>query len=143
AMLVPMLRSRGYDMNQATRLIAAGRIIAPIIPPSISFIIFGVAANVSVTKLFMAGTVPGLSVGLTLVLVWACVSAKSKTMQSPPKEPWPIRAKAMKESGWALMLPIIIIGGLRGGIFTPTEAAAVAAVYALFVGMVIYKEITI
>lgn len=143
AMLVPMLRSRGYDMNQATGLIAAGGIIAPIIPPSISFIIFGVAANVSVTKLFMAGIVPGLLMGLTLVVVWACISSRSKTIQPSPKEPWPIRAKAMKESGWALMLPVIIIGGLRGGIFTPTEAAAVAAVYALFVGMVIYKEITI
>lgn len=143
AMLVPMLRNRGYDMNQATGLIAAGGIIAPIIPPSISFIIFGVAANVSVTKLFIAGIVPGLLMGLTLVAVWAFISSRSKTIQSSEKEPWPVRAKTLKDAGWALFLPVIIIGGLRGGIFTPTEAAAVAAVYALFVGMVVYKEITI
>ncbi|KAA0911664.1 TRAP transporter large permease subunit [Pusillimonas sp. ANT_WB101] len=143
AMLVPMLRSRGYDMNQATGLIAAGGIIAPIIPPSISFIIFGVAANISVTKLFMAGIVPGLLMGMTLVGVWAMVSSRSKTMQSSPKEPWSVRSKAFRDSVWALFLPVIIIGGLRGGIFTPTEAAAVAAVYALFVSMVIYREISI
>lgn len=143
AMLVPMLRSRGYDLNKATGLIAAGGIVAPIIPPSISFIIFGVAANVSITKLFIAGIVPGLLMGLTLVLVWFLVSSRSTTMQSSPKEPWSVRMKALRDSGWALFLPVIIIGGLRGGIFTPTEAAAVAAVYALFVSMVIYKEINL
>jgi tripartite ATP-independent transporter DctM subunit len=139
AMLVPMLRSRGYDMNQSTGLIAAGGIIAPIIPPSISFIIFGVAANISITKLFIAGIVPGLLMGLTLVLVWASIARRSTTIQSSPKESWEER---VKDSLWALFLPVIIIGGLRGGIFTPTEAAAVAAVYALFVGMVVYREIT-
>jgi tripartite ATP-independent transporter DctM subunit len=142
AMLVPMLRSRGYDMNQSTGLIAAGGIIAPIIPPSISFIIFGVAANISITKLFIAGIVPGLLMGLTLVLVWASIARRSTTIQSSPKESWEERVKAFKDSLWALFLPVIIIGGLRGGIFTPTEAAAVAAVYALFVGMVVYREIT-
>ena len=141
AMLVPMLRNRGYDLKQSCGLIAAGGIIAPIIPPSISFIIFGVAANISVTKLFMAGIVPGLLMGLTLVMVWTFVARRSTTFQPFPKEPWPVRLKALRDSGWALVLPVIIIGGLRFGIFTPTEAAAVAAVYALFVGMVVYREI--
>ncbi|AHG65995.1 TRAP transporter large permease subunit [Advenella mimigardefordensis] len=141
AMLVPMLRNRGYDLKQSCGLIAAGGIIAPIIPPSISFIIFGVATNISVTKLFMAGIVPGLLMGLTLVMVWTFVARRSTSFKPFPKEPWPVRMKALRESGWALVLPVIIIGGLRFGIFTPTEAAAVAAVYALFVGMVIYREI--
>ncbi|RZT94072.1 tripartite ATP-independent transporter DctM subunit [Advenella incenata] len=141
AMLVPMLRNRGYDLKQSCGLIAAGGIIAPIIPPSISFIIFGVATNISVTKLFMAGIVPGLLMGLTLVLVWTFVARRSTSFKPFPKEPWSVRAKALRDSGWALVLPVIIIGGLRFGIFTPTEAAAVAAVYALFVGMVIYREI--
>jgi len=141
AMLVPMLRNRGYDLKQSCGLIAAGGIIAPIIPPSISFIIFGVATNISVTKLFMAGIVPGLLMGLTLVMVWTVVALRSTSFKPFPKEPWPVRMKALRESGWALVLPVIIIGGLRFGIFTPTEAAAVAAVYALFVGMFIYREI--
>lgn len=141
AMLVPMLRNRGYDLKQSCGLIAAGGIIAPIIPPSISFIIFGVATNMSITKLFMAGIVPGLLMGLTLVMVWTFVARRSTSFKPFPKEPWPVRLKALRESGWALVLPVIIIGGLRFGIFTPTEAAAVAAVYALFVGMVVYREI--
>ena len=141
AMLVPMLRNRGYDLKQSCGLIAAGGIIAPIIPPSISFIIFGVATNISVTKLFMAGIVPGLLMGLTLVMVWTFVARRSTSFKPFPKEPWPVRRKALREAGWALVLPVIIIGGLRFGIFTPTEAAAVAAVYALFVGMVVYREI--
>ncbi len=141
AMLVPMLRDRGYDLKQSCGLIAAGGIIAPIIPPSISFIIFGVATNISITKLFMAGIVPGLLMGLTLVTVWTFVARRSTSFKPFPKEPWSVRMKALREAGWALVLPVIIIGGLRFGIFTPTEAAAVAAVYALFVGMVVYREI--
>lgn len=143
AMLVPMLRSRGYDMTQSTGLIAAGGIVGPIIPPSISFIIFGVAANISVTKLFMAGIVPGLLMGLTLVIVWTFIARRSSSILPGPKENWSVRLKALKDSFWALLFPIIIIGGLRGGIFTPTEAAAVAAVYALFIGMVVYREINL
>ncbi|MGS1106675.1 TRAP transporter large permease [Achromobacter anxifer] len=143
SLLIPMLREKGYDAGQASGLIAAGGIIAPIIPPSISFIIFGVATNVSITKLFFAGIAPGLMMGLTLVAVWTWVARKHGSIKPAPREPWSKRWKALRESLWALMLPVIIIGGLRGGIFTPTEAAVVAAVYALLVSLFVYREIGI
>ncbi|WLW59799.1 TRAP transporter large permease subunit [Achromobacter aegrifaciens] len=143
SLLIPMLRERGYDAGQASGLIAAGGIIAPIIPPSISFIIFGVATNVSITKLFFAGIAPGLMMGLTLVAVWTWVARKHGSIKPSPREPWNKRWKALRESLWALMLPVIIIGGLRGGIFTPTEAAVVAAVYALLVSLFVYREISV
>jgi tripartite ATP-independent transporter DctM subunit len=143
ALLVPMLRSQGYDLEKSTGLIAAGGIIAPIIPPSISFIIFGVAANVSVTKLFIAGIVPGLLMGLALAGVWAFTIRRATGIKMAPKESTAVRMAAFKESIWALFLPVIIIGGLRGGIFTPTEAGAVATAYALVVGIVVYREINL
>jgi tripartite ATP-independent transporter DctM subunit len=141
SLLIPMLREKGYEAGQASGLIAAGGIIAPIIPPSISFIIFGVATNVSITKLFFAGIAPGLMMGLTLIAVWAWVARKHGSIKPSPRVPWASRLKALRDSLWALMLPVIIIGGLRGGVFTPTEAAVVAAVYALLVSLFVYREI--
>lgn len=145
AILIPMMVSAGYDRNKSTGLIAAGGIIAPIIPPSIPMIIFGVTSGVSITKLFMAGIVPGLMLGISLVLCWAWVVRRkdfSNIVQSERKS-FKEMLLATKDTFWALLLPVIIIGGLRGGVFTPTEAAVVAAFYALFVGMVVYRELKI
>ncbi|EST52942.1 C4-dicarboxylate ABC transporter permease [Brevibacillus panacihumi W25] len=140
AILIPMMIKAGYDRNRSTGLIAAGGIIAPIIPPSIPFIIFGVTSGVSITKLFMAGIVPGLLIGIGLMVTWWLVVRKDDVKVFPRKTPREIW-QAGRQAIWALMLPVIIIAGLRGGIFTPTEAAVVAAFYALIVGLFIYREL--
>ena len=140
AILVPMMRSAGYDVGRACGLMAAGGIIAPVIPPSIGFLLFGVVANVSITKLFFAGMAPGIMMGLALVVAWWLVSKKEAT-QLTPKLSWAVRLTLMGKGFWALLLPVIIVGGLKFGIFTPTEAAVVAAMYAMFVGLVVYREL--
>ena len=140
AILVPMMRRAGYDPGRACGLMAASGIIAPVIPPSIGFLIFGVVANVSITRLFLAGIVPGLMMGLVLVLSWWVVARRQQVAISP-RVAWGRRLRLLGQGGWALMLPVIIIGGLRFGIFTPTESAVVAAAYALFVGLVVYREL--
>ncbi|PLT30625.1 TRAP transporter large permease subunit [Peribacillus deserti] len=142
SILIPMMVKSGYDVNRSSGLIASGGIIAPIIPPSIGFIIFGVASGVSITKLFMAGIVPGILLAVGLTVTWAIVARRDKVQVQPRKSLKEILI-AMRKGIWALFLPIIIIGGLKGGLFTPTEAAVVAAVYALFVGLVIYRELKI
>ncbi|MEO4000474.1 TRAP transporter large permease subunit [Mesorhizobium sp. CAU 1732] len=140
-MLIPLLRDAGYNMDRATGLIAATGIIAPVIPPSVGFIILGVTANISIIGLFMAGIVPGIMMGLSLVVAWWFV-AKKETAAVQPKLPRRDIPKAIMTAGWALMLPVIILAGLRFGLFTPTEAGVVAAAYALFVGLVVYRELT-
>ncbi len=140
AILIPMMRRAGYNVPRAAGLMAAGGIIAPVIPPSIGYIVFGVAANVSITSLFLAGIVPGLLMGAALAVTW-WFCARSETAAMLPRASWAERALALRDALLALMLPVIIVGGLRFGIFTPTEAAVVAAVYALFIGMVVYREL--
>ena len=139
-LLIPMMRNAGYSVPRSAGLIAAGGIIAPVIPPSIAFVMFGVVAQVSITKLFMAGIVPGIMMGVSILLAWAWVIRKDDLKPGPRKSLAEIR-HALVDGVWALVMPMIIIVGLKMGVFTPTEAAVVAAVYALFVGMVIYKEI--
>ena len=140
--LLPMMRKAGYEPGDSAGLIATGGIIAPIIPPSIPFIIFGVASGVSISKLFLAGIAPGIMMGVALALVWWWRSSKSNMVmaeKASKQEIW----QAVKEGAWALLLPVIIVGGFRSGIFTPTEAGAVAAAYSLFVALFIYREMKV
>lgn len=142
ALLVPMMVAAGHDKKRSAGLIAAGGIIGPVIPPSIGFIVFGVASGVSISKLFLAGIVPGLMMGLALAAAWWIYTRSENVEPAPKKSAREIR-HALFEGLWALGLPLIIIVGLKFGIFTPTEAAVVAAVYALFVAIVIYRELKI
>ena len=139
-LLLPMMVTAGHDKARSAGLIAAGGIIAPVVPPSIGFVIFGVSANVSITKLFLAGIVPGLLLGASLWVTWWWLSRRER-IPVPPRKPFREVTKALRDSTWAMGLPFIIVIGLRMGVFTPTEAAVVAAVYALFVSIVIYREL--
>ncbi|ATA53747.1 MULTISPECIES: TRAP transporter large permease [Variovorax] len=141
ALLLPMMVRAGHDKPRAAGLIAATGVIGPVIPPSIGLVIFGVAANVSISKLFLAAIVPGLLIGGALWITWAWLVRREKIVPPPRKSSAEIAA-AFRNALWALMLPVIILVGLRMGVFTPTEAAVVAAVYALFVSTVVYREIT-
>jgi tripartite ATP-independent transporter DctM subunit len=140
ALLVPMMVAAGHRKMYAAGLVAAGGIIAPVIPPSIGFVLFGVAGGVSISKLFLAGIVPGLMLGVGLCFAWWWV-ARNENIESPPRRPLRDVIWTLIDGFWALMLPVIIVVGLRFGIFTPTEAAVVVAVYALFVATCIYREL--
>jgi tripartite ATP-independent transporter DctM subunit len=140
ALLIPMMVAAGHDKARSGGLIAAAGVIGPIIPPSIGFVIFGVAANLSISKLFLAGIFPGILIAASLWATWWWLVRKEQ-VTPPPRSSWADVRLAFRKAGWALMLPLIILVGLRFGVFTPTEAAVVAAVYSLFVAVVIYREL--
>ncbi|MEI6759908.1 MAG: TRAP transporter large permease subunit [Betaproteobacteria bacterium] len=140
AVLMPMMRKAGYRMDRSAGLIAAGGIIAPVIPPSIGFILFGVIGGVSISKLFLAGIFPGILMGLALIVTWWIVARHDKVEVSP-RVPLPEKLRVTANAFWCYLLAVTIIGGMKFGIFTPTEAAVVAVVYSLVVGLFIYREI--
>jgi TRAP-type transport system large permease protein len=140
--LLPMMRAHGYPMNTSAGLIASGGIIAPIIPPSMPFVIYGVTTNTSISSLFISGIVPGLIMGAGLVIAWKLELRKIDLPQGVAR-PMPERLHATAKAFWAMLMPIIIIGGMKSGYFTPTEAAVVAAVYALIIAFFVHREMSL
>jgi tripartite ATP-independent transporter DctM subunit len=134
------MRKAGYRPETAAAITAAAATIGPIIPPSLPMVIFGVTADVSIGRLFMAGVIPGILMGLSLMVMVALVAKR----EGFPRQAWVGFGgllAAFRESFWALLTPVILLGGMFSGLFTPTEAAAVACLYALFLGFVVYQTL--
>jgi tripartite ATP-independent transporter DctM subunit len=140
--LLPMMRAHGYPMATSAGLIASGGIIAPIIPPSMPFVIYGVTTNTSISSLFLSGIVPGLIMGVGLVIAWK-LQVRGMTLVENPPVPMVERLKITVKAFWALLMPLIIIGGMKTGVFTPTEAAVVAAFYAMVIAFFVHREMTL
>ena len=139
--MIPAMKERKYDGDFAAALAAAAGTIGVIIPPSIPFVIYCVVAQASIGDLFIAGVVPGIIMGLALMALSYVVAKKKGYTPSRESISWKQVAQSFREAVWALIVPVIILGGIYGGIFTPTEAAVVAVVYSVIVGKFVYKEL--
>ncbi len=139
--MIPSMKERKYDGGFAAAITAAAGTIGVIIPPSIPFVIYCVVAQCSIGDMFIAGIIPGIIIGIALMAVCYGTAKKRKYLTMSERPKFSEVAKAFKESFWALLVPVIILGGIYGGIFTPTEAAVVAVVYSVFIGKFIYHEL--
>ncbi|MCK5197965.1 MAG: TRAP transporter large permease, partial [Spirochaetales bacterium] len=140
--MVDEMEKKGYDRDFATGVVAAGGTVGIVIPPSITLVVFGVIAGVSIGDLFVGGFVPGIIMGITMCIISYFI-AKKKGIKGEGSFSFKRLLISFRESFFALMTPVIIIGGIYSGIFTPTEAAAAAAVYGIIIGLFVYKELSI
>lgn len=138
--MIPAMKREGYRRGYPEAVIACGAMLGPILPPSIPMIVYAVLANLSIIRLFLAGIIPGfmLLAGYMAICAW---QARRHSYQSRPRASWPERARVTRASIWALMMPVLIIAGIRFGLLTDTEAAAFVAVYALLIGLAVYREL--
>lgn len=143
SIMIPTMVRKGYDKKFASAVVATAGSIGVIIPPSIPMVIYGVVGSVSIGDMFLAGIIPGIIVGIALMIYAYIYSRKHGYTGSDEKTSIKKIAKASWDAKWSLLIPVIILGGIYGGIFTPTEAAVIAVVYGLFVGFVLYKQLTI
>ncbi len=138
--LIPAMIKVGYDVSFAAALMATAGAIGVIIPPSITFVVYGSIADTSIGDLFISGVIPGLLMGAALIIVTLWLGRRSN-LKRLPKATGAERWRAFKDAFWGLLMPVIILGGIYGGIFTPTEAAAASAVYGLFIGIFVYRTL--
>ena len=140
--LIPAMQKEGYRGDYAAAVTAASSIIGPIIPPSLPMIIVATLLNLSVGRMFIAGLVPGILLGVGLMAA-AYIIGVRENHPHRPREPWGARLRNSVDALWAIIMPLIILGGIVGGVFTPTEAAAVACVYAILIGVVFMRTLSV
>ena len=138
--VIPQMEKHGYDRGYATALASTAGTIGVIIPPSIPFVIYGVVSGASISDLFVAGIIPGILIGIVLMVNY--IYARKYGYGGEGRASFREFLHELKDAIWALLVPVIILGGIYGGIFTPTESAVVAVVYTLIIGFVVYKELT-
>ena len=140
--LIPAMANAGYDKAFAAAIAVSAGVLGPLIPPSIAFVIWGTIAEQSIGRLFLSGIVPGLSIAFGLLIV-CYVHAKRHGVPKQPKAPWTEVRHAFANGKWALLSPLVVLGGIYGGIFTPTEAAGMSCVYAVIIGMFVERKLSL
>jgi tripartite ATP-independent transporter DctM subunit len=142
AILIPAMANAGYDKAFATSIAVSAGVLGPLIPPSIAFVIWGIVAEQSIGKLFLSGIVPGFAIAFGLLIV-CYVHARRNNVPKQPRASWDERREALAQGKWALLSPLIVLGGIYGGIFTPTEAAGVSCLYAILIGFFVERRLTL
>lgn len=142
SMLIPAMVDDGYDDDFSVAVTAASSVVGPIIPPSVPMVIAGSCVSISVGKMFQAGIIPGILLGMALCIPTYIISVK-RNYPRHDRAGWKVRLETTKDAIWAMLMPVILLGGILSGVFTPTEASIVTCVYALVVGVFVYKEIKI